>query len=133
MTSITDMSAMLSVLVSVVVLISVLYSLWWSKKLGAQLGAVTSKVFGFLGQSGVDKKEIKAIEKLASEDLQTAMMAQYPEIELIIGWLSPPTLERIKENPQALPILAARWMPVAKQLLSIAGKGQSVQQVYDFE
>lgn len=128
----SDPQAILSVITSLAVLVSVLYSLWFSRRLAAQLTGVTSKVFGFLGQSGVDKKEIKAIESLASEDLQNAMMAQYPEIEMVIGWLSPETLERVKANPQALPILAARWMPVAKQLLSLAGGKRETQANFDF-
>jgi len=78
-----------------------------------------SKVFGMAGVKSVDAKAVKEIEQMVGEDVSANIGAMFPEVELVLEWLSPETLEKIKERPETLPILLQRYGPLIAQF---AGK-----------
>jgi len=130
----SDLQPILSIVVSFAVLISVIVSLRLAKGMQKQMTSVTSKAFGFLAEKGVDAKKLKQVEGLVTEDVQKGMLTMFPEIEIVLGWLSPDTLEMIKENPAILPILIQRYGPLIgmfKGRLQGAQSGQG-EKGFDF-
>ena len=86
------------------------------------MSTVTSKAFGLISSKGIDKQKIDKIEGMVAEDMQEGLLNAFPEFELVLGWLSPETLEALKENPATLPILFQRYGPMIPGLLkSIPG------------
>lgn len=94
---------------------------------------LVSKVFGMAGAKGADAKAIKGIEQAVADDVSANIGAMFPEVELVLGWLSPDTLEKIKERPEALPILLQRYGPLIAQFAGKAtGRSKEKSEGYDF-
>jgi len=92
-----------------------------------------SKAFGQLGVKGADAKAIKQIEQMVAEDVNANVGTMFPEVELILGWLSPETLERMKEHPESLPILLQRYGPLIAQFAGkLRGQGKNPEKGFDF-
>lgn len=90
---------------------------------------IVSNVFKNMGAKGLDSQEIAKVEGMVAEDMQEGLLNVFPEFELILSWLSPDTLEALKENPATLPILFQRYGPMIPGLLkAIPGLGEKLGQ-----
>lgn len=68
----------------------------------ASIEAAVKKAMTAMGAKSVEVRQDKALEKMISADL----LEQFPEVEMILGLVSPKTAEALQENPeQALRII----------------------------
>jgi len=107
-------------------LIMIIYVEWRQKRMinqyVEQFKPLVSKAFGLISEKGVEARKVKQIEKAVMDDI---MNAQFPEIQLLLQYISPETAEMIKENPQAIPILIRRWLPLIQTLMGMSKQNQA--------
>ena len=75
------------------------------KPLMLQADLAIKRGMGALGDKSGQVRLERNVERAVSKDLMTA---QVPELELIMGMLSPETRELVEQNPQAVMALAQR-------------------------
>ena len=98
----------------------------------AEAEQAISRGMSALGVKSGESRQSKALEKAIFTDL----VAQYPEINMILESFSPDTAAMIEENPQIAAILIERYMPLVKklmpQLFGAASENAQTTQKYDF-
>ncbi len=70
-----------------------------------------------IAQHGTTPRQIKAGERMIAKDL----VDQYPEIEALVGAISPRTQEYFTENPDILLEIVTRWGPKIGAILGEKG------------
>jgi len=120
----TDWMNVLTVIAPIIIMI--IYIEWRQKRMinqyVEQFKPIVSKAFGLISEKGVDARRVKQIEQAVTNDI---MNAQFPEIQMLLQYISPETAEMIKENPQAIPVLIQRWLPIIQALMGKSTQGQT--------
>jgi len=120
----TDWINVLTVILPIIIMI--IYIEWRQKRMInqyiEQFKPIVSKAFGLISEKGVDARKVKQIEQAVTNDI---MNAQFPEIQMLLQYISPETAEMIKENPQAIPILIQRWLPIIQTLMGKSTQRQT--------
>ncbi|MBA7539867.1 hypothetical protein ES705_32152 [subsurface metagenome] len=70
-----------------------------------------------IAQHGTTPRQVKAGEKMIAQDI----MEQYPEVQAVLGAVSPRTLEYFTDNPDILMEIIARWGPKIGVILGTSG------------
>ncbi|GAH29182.1 unnamed protein product [marine sediment metagenome] len=70
-----------------------------------------------IAQHGTTPRQIKTAERMVAKDL----VDQYPEIEALVGAISPRTQEYFTENPDILLEIVSRWGPKIAAILGEKG------------
>ncbi len=70
-----------------------------------------------IAQHGTTPRQVKAAEKMIAQDL----VDQYPEIQALVGAISPPTEKYFTENPDILLEVLSRWGPKIQAILGDKG------------
>lgn len=78
---------------------------------------IIAKAYGILGSMGTTPRQVKAAERMISQDI----VGQYPEIKALLGAISPRTEAYLTENPDILMEIIARWGPKAQAILGEKG------------
>lgn len=91
----------------------------------AAVEAAVKKAMTAMGIKSGEVRQDKALEQLVATDI----MAQYPEIEIVLGLVSPETADALRENPEQ----ALRMIERYKAFLpALSGKTPGQQQIqYD--
>lgn len=86
-----------------------------------KIGGAVNKIFS---EKGVDVRQFKSLEKSVAKDI----FEQFPEFKIVLGLLSPETLEKIEANPEMALQLLTRYKPLIDQFL---GQKQQQQATFD--
>ena len=68
-----------------------------------------------LGTKSGESRALKKMEKKMGEDL----IAQFPEIDMVLEYFSPDTAEMMRANPERALVLVARWKPIIESFLGV--------------
>ncbi len=75
-----------------------------------------SKAYGLLSSQNITPRQVKVGEKMIAKDI----MEQYPEVQAVLGAVSPRTMEYFTDNPDILMEIISRWGP---KIQAILGEG----------
>lgn len=81
-----------------------------------------------MGKASVNSRNEAKLEKLVIGDI----MAEYPEIEMMLDYFSPETADMLREHPEKALKLLIRYKPLLETFMANKGEGQEALKPFDY-